>query len=247
MNAMGAPETGRLLAFARELQRAATFEELLLATQAELEAAMGYKHAWLFVADKEDVEEMRLIDVAGSVRDDAWVVAPVLKIKGDPMLEEIVRSDRPVVVADARTDPRTNKQIVEQLQNRTILDPDVAYLQKPLVPDAFARRVREVLDTPKRGTRIPPPASEPAAPACIPPLPEGAPPTTGPLPPVPPTDVAPPVRSLGGSRKSGRPPVPPLSSSSGRLSTPVRPHEESVVASKSHANRIGSEHRRPIS
>jgi two-component system, cell cycle sensor histidine kinase and response regulator CckA len=32
-----------------------------------------------------------------------------------------------------------------------ILDPDVAYLQKPLVPESLARRVREVLDTPKRG------------------------------------------------------------------------------------------------
>jgi DNA-binding NtrC family response regulator len=29
-----------------------------------------------------------------------------------------------------------------------ILDPDVAYLPKPLVPEALARRVREVLDTP---------------------------------------------------------------------------------------------------
>ena len=31
-----------------------------------------------------------------------------------------------------------------------ILDPDVAYVQKPLVPDAFARRVREVLDHRRR-------------------------------------------------------------------------------------------------
>jgi CheY-like chemotaxis protein len=31
-----------------------------------------------------------------------------------------------------------------------ILDSGVAYLQKPIVPDVLARRVREVLDTPKR-------------------------------------------------------------------------------------------------
>lgn len=112
----------RLLAFARELQGVAAFEELLLATRAELEVAIGFKHAWLFVAGKEDVEEMRLIDIAGSVRNDAWLVAPVLKIKGDPMLEEIVRSDPPVVVSDARTDPRTDKRIVAQLGNRTIVN-----------------------------------------------------------------------------------------------------------------------------
>lgn len=128
---MRAPETSRLLAFARELQGVGTFEELLLATRSELEVAMGFKHAWLFVADKEDVEEMRLIDIAGSVRNDAWVVAPILKIKGDPMLEEIVRSDQPVVVADARTDPRTNKQIVAKLGNRTIVNVPLRLLDKP--------------------------------------------------------------------------------------------------------------------
>ena len=33
-----------------------------------------------------------------------------------------------------------------------ILEPDVAYVQKPLVPDMLARRVREVLDSPRRPT-----------------------------------------------------------------------------------------------
>jgi two-component system cell cycle sensor histidine kinase/response regulator CckA len=131
LRVMSVPETSRLLAFARELQGVATFEELLLATRAELEVALGFKHAWLFVADKDDVEEMRLIDIAGSIRSDAWIVAPVLKIKGDPMLEEIVRSDQPVVVADARTDPRTNQQIVSQLGNRTIVNVPLRLLDKP--------------------------------------------------------------------------------------------------------------------
>jgi signal transduction histidine kinase/ActR/RegA family two-component response regulator len=31
-----------------------------------------------------------------------------------------------------------------------ILEPDLAYIQKPLVPEAFARRVREVLDAPRK-------------------------------------------------------------------------------------------------
>jgi len=31
-----------------------------------------------------------------------------------------------------------------------ILDSGIAYLQKPIVPDALARRVREVLDAPRR-------------------------------------------------------------------------------------------------
>ena len=35
-----------------------------------------------------------------------------------------------------------------------ILDSGIAYLQKPLVPDALARRVREVLDAPRRALRV---------------------------------------------------------------------------------------------
>lgn len=128
---MPAPPISRLLAFARELQAVKTFEELLVATQSELSASLGYAHAWLFVAESEDVEEMRLIDIAGAKRGQAWEVAPVLKIRGDAMLEEIVSSDEPVVVDDARTDPRTNKQIVAQLGNRTIVNVPLRLLDKP--------------------------------------------------------------------------------------------------------------------
>jgi PAS domain S-box-containing protein len=37
-----------------------------------------------------------------------------------------------------------------------ILDSSIAYLQKPLVPEALARRVREVLDSPLRRASVPP-------------------------------------------------------------------------------------------
>jgi signal transduction histidine kinase/ActR/RegA family two-component response regulator len=128
---MDSPPLSRLLAFARELQRAATFEELLLTTQAELKAAVGYEHAWLFVADHEDAQELRLIDVVGSKREQAWEVAPVLRIGDDAMLKEVLSSDLPVVVADARVDPRTDKNIVAQLGNRTIVNVPLRLLDKP--------------------------------------------------------------------------------------------------------------------
>ena len=35
-----------------------------------------------------------------------------------------------------------------------ILDSGIAYLQKPLVPDTLVRRVREVLDAPKRNVAL---------------------------------------------------------------------------------------------
>jgi signal transduction histidine kinase len=121
----------RLLAFARELQRASTFQELLEVTRLEAIAASGYPHVWLFISDKEDVREMRLIDFAGSQRDLTWEVAPVLKVDGDPLLEQIISSDEPVVVDDARLDPRTNKELVAALGNRTIINIPLRLVDKP--------------------------------------------------------------------------------------------------------------------
>lgn len=123
--------TIRLLAFARELQRATSFAELLEITRAEIESSLGYRHAWLFVADSEDGRELRMIDIAGSKREEGWQVTPLLRVEGDAMLEAIMKGDEPVVVEDARTDPRTNKEIVERLQNRTIVNVPMRLLDKP--------------------------------------------------------------------------------------------------------------------
>jgi len=121
----------RLLAFAKELQRASTFQELLEITRLEVIAAAGYPHVWLFISDDEDVREVRLLDYAGSKRTLAWEVAPVLTVAGDPLLEQIISSDEPVVVEDARTDPRTNKALVEALGNRTIINIPLRLVDKP--------------------------------------------------------------------------------------------------------------------
>jgi len=121
----------RLLAFARELQRASTFRELLETTRAESVALAGYAQVWLFISDTDEVKEGRLIDYAGSQRDAVWDVAPVLQVEGDPLLEQIVKSDEPIVVEDARTDPRTNKAIVEALGNRTIINIPLRLVDKP--------------------------------------------------------------------------------------------------------------------
>ena len=121
----------RLLAFARELQRASTFRDLLEITRGEALASAGYAQVWLFISDTDEVKEGRLIDYAGSQRDAVWEVAPVLKVEGDPLLEQLVNSDEPIVVEDARTDPRTNKAIVEALGNRTIVNIPLRRVDKP--------------------------------------------------------------------------------------------------------------------
>ncbi len=121
--------TERVLAYARDLQRATTFGELVEITQRVL-ATIGYQHAWLFVGVDDDAKEWRMLDFAGAKRADAWATAPILRIEGDAMLEEIHRGTEPVVVEDARTDPRTNKQIVEVLGNRTIINVPLRLLDR---------------------------------------------------------------------------------------------------------------------
>jgi len=122
----------RLLAFARKLQRASTFAELLDTAREEAVAATAFRHAWLMVAEHEQVEELRLIEYSGDRREIVWDTAQVLKVEGDPFLEELVRCDGPLVIHDARVDPRTNKTIVERLQNRTIINIPLRLLDKPL-------------------------------------------------------------------------------------------------------------------
>jgi len=119
----------RVLEYARDLQRATTFGELLDVSQ-RMVATIGYPHAWLFVADDENAMQWRLLDVAGTKRVDAWAAAPILRVKGDAMLEEIHRGTAPVVVEDARTDARTNKEIVEALGNRTIINVPLRLLDR---------------------------------------------------------------------------------------------------------------------
>ncbi|HEY4186124.1 MAG TPA: ATP-binding protein [Polyangia bacterium] len=121
----------RLLVFARTLLRATDFAELLTIARDEIRASVGYKHAWFMVADDEAVDELRLIQVSGDRADVAWEVAPLLKVAGDPYLEALRASDGPIVIEDARADPRTNKQLVQQLGNRTLVNIPLRLLDKP--------------------------------------------------------------------------------------------------------------------
>jgi anti-sigma regulatory factor (Ser/Thr protein kinase) len=124
--------SSRLLVFARHLMRATDVGAILAAAGDEVKAVAGYQHVWLLVADREDLDQLRLIEYAGSLREVVWETAPLFNVKGDKFLEHLVASDGPVVIEDARTDPRTDKRIVEQLQNRTLINVPLRLLDRPL-------------------------------------------------------------------------------------------------------------------
>ena len=117
--------TRALLEMCKRLERAWALDDILHAMAPAIQDVLGYRHAWLalfghppgFVnvishVDSENAQETKQRDV----------MSVDIPIAGDAMLEELMTADHVVVVEDARTDPRTNKAIVAQLHNRTIVN-----------------------------------------------------------------------------------------------------------------------------
>jgi signal transduction histidine kinase/CheY-like chemotaxis protein len=125
------PAGARLLAFARELQRAASFVEVLEVARAEVRDAIGFHHAWLCVADDEEPTFVRVLGYSGSRQDLIWDVAPRIPVDGDPMIQAIFAAEGPVVVEDARTDPRTRQAFVAQPGSRTMVNVALRLLDRP--------------------------------------------------------------------------------------------------------------------
>lgn len=128
---MSTPPSHPLLGFARDLQRARSYRELFECTLAEIRASLGYQTIWLALLDAEDASCVRIVDALGAQRDLIFENFLSIPLAGDKMLEEVLEGGRVVVVDDARTDPRTNKAVVEQLQNRTIVNVPLAIVDKP--------------------------------------------------------------------------------------------------------------------
>ncbi len=122
-----------LLCLARKLEQAECLSDILQAAREELEATLGFHHAWFYLFS-DDRRSMQLV-MANSLHEKAEQTennTSDLLIEGDPMLEEIAAADSIVVVDDARVDPRTNKQIIAKLGSRTIVNMPVSMSGKKL-------------------------------------------------------------------------------------------------------------------
>src|SRR6478736_721183 len=109
----------RLLQFARELQRAVNFTQMLEIVRDAVENLVGYRHAWLAMVEPNQTH-VRILAFVGVGT--SWDKAVVIPIEGDAMIAEILVATAPIVVEDARTDPRTNKEMVKEVGNRTIIN-----------------------------------------------------------------------------------------------------------------------------
>ena len=119
----------RLLQFARELQRAVNFSQLLEIVRDAVENLVGYRHAWLAMVEP-NLTHVRILAFVGVGT--SWDEAMVIPIAGDAMIAEILKAAAPIVVEDARTDPRTNKEMVRVLGNRTIINVPLSLVDVPL-------------------------------------------------------------------------------------------------------------------
>lgn len=120
-----------LLRLSRNLERSQTHADVLNAALEEVRFSTGYQTLWVYLFT-EDRESARVLIAGGGAANMILSDIPTLKIAGDAFLEEIASAVDIVVVNDARTDPRTDKAIVEHLGNRTIVNVPVILLDKHL-------------------------------------------------------------------------------------------------------------------
>ncbi|MFM2421337.1 MAG: hypothetical protein RL385_6060 [Pseudomonadota bacterium] len=121
-----------LLRFARDLQGAHSLREVFAVTHAEIRRVSPYNTIWFAVRDSETSQFVRIVDIVGAERESILDSVTTVPVADDLMLAECFSARHCVVVDDARTDPRTNKQIVQQLQNRTIVNVPIVFIDKPL-------------------------------------------------------------------------------------------------------------------
>jgi PAS domain S-box-containing protein/putative nucleotidyltransferase with HDIG domain len=113
-----------LLALSRRIEGAHTERDAFEAAFDILRTHTGYRHYWVFVLD-EDARHAHFY--MGGKGPESNPATATLTIPGDPMMEEIATSRDIVVVEDARTDPRTNKEIVARVGNLTIINVPILF------------------------------------------------------------------------------------------------------------------------
>ena len=117
--------------FVGRITGARTLNELLKWVRIETREAAGYDNVWLMVGEEERPKTLSLVSVSSGESDNIEREASQLTVTGDPFLEELIASYAPVVIVDARTDPRTDKRMVAALKNRTLINFPLRLVGKP--------------------------------------------------------------------------------------------------------------------
>ncbi|MBI5352865.1 MAG: PAS domain S-box protein [Chloroflexi bacterium] len=122
-----------LLRLSRKLERAQTYTEVLNAAQDEVKAVIGYQNLWAYLLT-DDKKYFKALVATGPTSDTVMSEngSATLTIEGDQMLKEIADAKEIVVIEDARTDERTNKELVMRLGNRTLVNVPILLFDRHL-------------------------------------------------------------------------------------------------------------------
>jgi signal transduction histidine kinase len=111
-----------ILRHASELQRATTLAALMAVTERAVGELTRYRHFWLGIFEPDGSPFIRVLDASTSQKKAAAELSDLVPTEGDQMVAEIKAGRSVVVVVDAETDPRTNKDMVKLFKNRTIIN-----------------------------------------------------------------------------------------------------------------------------
>lgn len=114
-----------VLRHAGDLQRATSLHQLVQVTYAAVQEQTRYRHAWLAIVSA-DRRWLHVVEVRGDIEQLALATCPRIAMDTDAMAREVFATQAPLVIPEASTDPRTDKNIVGVLKNRTIVNVPMA-------------------------------------------------------------------------------------------------------------------------
>jgi PAS domain S-box-containing protein len=122
-----------LLSLSRKLESSQTYAEVLNAARDEVRSVIGYQNLWAYLLS-EDKQSARALMADGPMSDAVMSDERVatLPVKGDRMMEEIAAAKEIIVVEDAQTDERVNREVVAKLGNRSIINVPIIFYDRHL-------------------------------------------------------------------------------------------------------------------
>jgi diguanylate cyclase (GGDEF)-like protein len=106
----------------KDIYKVDTVDSMISSIQTEMELLFGFSLTWLYAFEGNCKKTSKLISVVGKGQKEVESKYPYIDITNDKMMEKIFNSDFPVYVEDARSDPTTDKKIVNALDYRTLIN-----------------------------------------------------------------------------------------------------------------------------
>lgn len=104
-----------------QLESVDSQRELVELVAAELRNTLGYRSTWLGVYSSV-TGEYRVLAAELAGGDDLWDSSEPIPVEGDPYVTRLIRSETPQVIDDAQVSDEVNREIVEALGNRTVIN-----------------------------------------------------------------------------------------------------------------------------